>query len=226
VCWLFAPWRSRAMATSVAPGGVMFLVRMLVAPIRRVLRFPVFQLVVVVLIILFLEAFSDKPVLAQIFGGLDSLVIASVDLFGSAFDGNSFTRSFLTTGFWIGYVYVAGLLIFVFLRWALRFLLDRIARTNAWLRNSLARERGIAAYRAWEPLEAIRPPNIPQEKWEETYAWPPNNKPPYPPLAYRLLRDVVSYGVVILIAAALLQWFTPLPVLSWLGRLARVLSVG
>jgi hypothetical protein len=204
----------------------MFLVRMLVAPIRRVLKFPLFQLVMVVLIILFLEAASDQPVLGQIFAVLDRLVIASVDLFGSVFDVKSFTRSFLTTGFWIGYVYVVCLLIYFSLRTAFRYMLDRIARTNAWLRNSLARERGVAAYRAWEPLEAIRPPNIPQEKWEETYAWPPNNKAPYPPLATRLLRDVVSYVVVILIVAALLQWFTPLPVLSWLGRLARMLTIG
>ncbi|MBO0757400.1 MAG: hypothetical protein J2P54_16210 [Bradyrhizobiaceae bacterium] len=204
----------------------MAIIRMLIAPIRGVLRFPVFQMVVVVLIILFLEAGSDEPGLAQIFDGLDKLVIASVDLFGSVFDVKSFTRSFLTTGFWIGYVYVACLMIFFWLRWALGLLLDRIARTNAWLRNALARERGIAAYRAWQPLEAIRPPNISQEKWEEIYAWPPNNKPPYPPLVYRLLRDAVSYVIVILIAAALLQWFTPLPALSWLGRLARVLTVG
>jgi hypothetical protein len=204
----------------------MLLVRTLIAPVRRVLKFPVFQLVMVVLIILFLEAGSDQPVLGQIFAGLDKLVIASVDLFGAAFDVKSFTRSFLTTGFWIGYVYVVCLLIYFSLRAALHHLLDRFARTNAWLRNSLARERGIAAYRAWQPLEAIRPPNIPQEKWEETYAWPPNNKPPYPPLPYRLLREVVSYVVVFLIFAALLQWFTPLPALSWLGRLARMLTFG
>jgi hypothetical protein len=201
----------------------MFLIRMLVAPVGHVLKFPVFQLVMVVLIILFLEAASDQPVLGQIFAVLDRLVIASVDLFGSAFDVKSFTRSFLTTGFWIGYVYVICLLIYLSLRAGFRYLLDRIARTNAWLRNSLARERGVAAYRAWQPLEAIRPPNIPQEQWEATYAWPPNNKPPYPPLPYRLLREVVSYVVMILIVAALLQWFTPLPALSWLGGLARML---
>ena len=204
----------------------MLLVRTLIAPIRRVLKFPVFQLVMVVLIILFLEATSDQPVLGPIFAGLDKLVIASVDLFGAAFDVKSFTRSFLTTGFWIGYVYIVCLLIYFALRAALHYLLDRLARTNAWLRNSLARERGIAAYRAWQPLEAIRPPNIPQEQWEETYAWPPNNKPPYPPLPYRLLREIVSYIVVILIIAAVLQWFTPLPALSWLGRLARMLTFG
>jgi hypothetical protein len=201
----------------------MFLVRMVVAPVRRVLKFPVVQLVMVVLVILFLEAASDRPVLGQIFAVLDRLVIASVDLFGSAFDVKSFTRSFLTTGFWIGYVYVVCLLIYLSLRAGFRYLLNRIARTNAWLRNSLARERGVAAYRAWQPLEAIRPPNIPQQQWEATYAWPPNDKPPYPPLPYRLLRDVASYVVMILIVAALLQWFTPLPALSWLGRLAQML---
>ena len=30
------------------------------------------------------------------------------------------------------------------------------------LRNAIARERGIAAYRAWLPFERIRPVNIPQ----------------------------------------------------------------
>jgi hypothetical protein len=67
---------------------------------------------------------------------------------------------------------------------------------------------------------------VPQEKWEETYAWPANNQPPYPPLAQRVLREVVSYVAVILILAALLQWFTPLPALSWLVRLVRMLTVG
>jgi hypothetical protein len=33
---------------------------------------------------------------------------------------------------------------------------------------------------------------IPQEKWEETFAWPVNNKPPYPPLAKPILRGVMS----------------------------------
>ena len=68
--------------------------------------------------------------------------------------------------------------------------------------------------------------NVPQAKWEETYAWPPNNRPPYPPLAKRVLREIVSYVAVILILAALLQWFTPLPALSWLVRLVRMLTVG
>jgi hypothetical protein len=68
---------------------------------------------------------------------------------------------------------------------------------------SIARERGIAAYRAWVPLERIRPVSIPQEKWEETFAWPANNEPPYPPLAQRILRWVISYVTVGLVAGNL-----------------------
>jgi hypothetical protein len=47
-----------------------------------------------------------------------------------------------------------------------------------YLRSAIARKRGITAYRAWVPFERIRPAHIPQEKWEATYAWPPNNGPP------------------------------------------------
>ena len=91
------------------------------------------------------------------------------------------------------------------------------------LRNAIARERGIAAYRAWVPFERIRPASIPQEKWEETFAWPVNNEPPYPPLTQRILRRVMSYVVVLLLAAVLLQVFTPFPVLTWLGELTKML---
>ena len=204
----------------------MSLIKTLVGPIRRVLRFPLFQLAVVVFVILFLQAADDQSILGQIFNGLDKLVSATMGLIVSVFDVKSFTRSWLTSGFWIAYVYAACLLIYYLARMVFMTMVDRVARSNAWLRNSVARERGIEAYRAWEPLERIRPENVPQAKWEETYAWPPNNKPPYPPLAQRVLREVVSYIAVILILAALLQWFTPLPALSWLVRLVRMLTVG
>jgi hypothetical protein len=204
----------------------MSLIKTLVGPIRRVLRFPLFQLAVVVFVILFLQAADDQSILGQIFNGLDKLVSATMGLIVSVFDVKSFTRSWLTSGFWIAYVYAACLLIYYLARMVFMTMVDRVARSNAWLRNSVARERGIEAYRAWEPLERIRPENVPQAKWEETYAWPPNNKPPYPPLAQRVLREVVSYVAVILILAALLQWFTPLPALSWLVRLVRMLTIG
>jgi hypothetical protein len=88
-----------------------------------------------------------------------------------------------------------------------------------FLRNAIARERGIAAYRAWVPFERIRPANISQEKWEEAFAWPANNKPPYPSLTQRMVRGVIGYVAVVMVAAVLLQVFTPFPVLTWLGKL-------
>ena len=106
---------------------------------------------------------------------------------------------------------------------AFRAVVDFVGWSNAFgLRNAIARERGTAAYRGLGAVERTRPVNIPQEKWEETFAWPANNEPPYPPLAQRILRGVISYVIVVLVAAALLQIFTPFPVLTWLGKLAMI----
>ena len=66
--------------------------------------------------------------------------------------------------------------------------------------------------------------HIPQDKWEEAFAWPANNMPPYPPLAQRILRVVLVYAAVLVAAAILLQIFTPFPVLTWLGRMTGLLS--
>jgi hypothetical protein len=100
--------------------------------------------------------------------------------------------------------------------------IDFVGWSNLFgLRNAIARERGIAAYRAWVPFERIRPVSIPQEKWEETFAWPANNEPPYPPLAQRILRGMIGYGAVVLVAAVLLQVFTPF--LTWVGKLTKML---
>ena len=85
------------------------------------------------------------------------------------------------------------------------------------LRNAIAHERGIEAYRAWVPLEKIRPADISQEQWEATFAWPPNDQPPYPPLAQRIVHGVLSYLIVIAGGAVLIQLFTPFPVLTWLA---------
>jgi hypothetical protein len=145
-------------------------------------------------------------------------------MLSAVFNVKSFTKSWLTTGFWIAYVYLACLLILFLVRVTIRAVVDLVGWSNAFgLRNAIARERGIAAYGAWVPFERIRPDNIPQEKWEETFAWPANNKPPYPPLAQRILRAVISYVVVVLVAAVLLQVFTPVPVLTWLGKLTKML---
>jgi hypothetical protein len=159
----------------------MGMIKLLSAPIRSIVRFPLFQLAVVVAVILLLQAADDTSARGHMFNGLDKLVESTVGLLSAAFNVKSFTKSWLTTGFWIAYVYLAGLLILFLVRVAIRAVVDFVGWSNAFgLRNAIARERGIAAYRAWVPLERIRPVNIPQEKWEETFAWPANNEPPYP----------------------------------------------
>jgi hypothetical protein len=196
----------------------MGLIKLLAAPIRSIARFPLFQFAVVVAVILLLQAADDKSALGQIFNGLDKLVESTVGVLSAIFNLKSFTKSWLTSSFWIGYVYLACLLILFFVSVMIRALVDLVGWSNAFgLRNAIARERGIAAYRAWVPFERIRPVNIPQEKWEETFAWPADNKPPYPPLAHRILRGMISYMAVILVGAVLLQVFTPFPVLIWLA---------
>jgi hypothetical protein len=202
----------------------MGLLKQITAPVRSLVRFPLFQLAIVVAVILFLQAADATSALGRIFTGLDKLVGATVDLFAAVFNVRSFTKSWLTSGFWIGYVYLACLLILYLARLAIGALVDLIGRHNAfWLRTAIARERGIAAYRAWVPFEKIRPPHIPQPQWEEAFAWPANNKPPYPPLAQRMLLGVIINVAVVLAAAILLQVFTPFPVLTWLGQLTRML---
>jgi hypothetical protein len=202
----------------------MGVIKLLAAPIRSIVRFPLFQLAVVVAVILFLQAADDKSAFGQIFNGLDKLVDYTVRSLSTVFNVKSFTKSWLTSGFWIAYVYFACLLILSLLRFTIRAAVDLVGRSNLfWLRNAIARERGIAAYHAWVPFERIRPANIPQEKWEEAFAWPANNKPPYPPLAQRMLRGVISYVAVVLVAAVLLQVLTPFPVLTWLVELTKIL---
>jgi hypothetical protein len=199
-------------------------IRLLAAPIRSIVRFPLFQLAVVVAIILFLQTANDNTTFGQIFHGLDKLVDGTVKLFSELFEVKSFTRSGLTAGLMIAYVYLACLALLFLMRVAIRVIVDFIGWSNAFgLRYAIARERGIAAYRAWVPFERIRPANIPQEKWEEEFAWPTNNKPPYPPLTQRLLRGLISYLTVIMASAILLQIFTPFPVLTWVGKVIKSL---
>jgi hypothetical protein len=202
----------------------MGVIKLLAASIRSIVRFPLFQLAVVVAVILLLQAADDKSAFGQAFNGLDKLVDYTVRSLSTVFNVKSFTKSWLTSGLWIAYVYFACLLILSLLRFTIRAAVDLVGRSNLfWLRDAIARERGIAAYHAWVPFERIRPANIPQEKWEEAFAWPANNKPPYPPLAQRMLRGVISYVAVVLVAAVLLQVLTPFPVLTWLVELTKIL---
>src|SRR5664279_1741696 len=145
----------------------MGMIKQITAPVRSLVRFPLFQLAVVVSLILFLQAADATSALGRIFTGLDKLVGATVDVFAAVFNVRSFTKSWLSSGFWIGYVYLACLLILMLARLAIERIVDFIGRHNAfWLRNAIARERGITAYRAWVPFEKIRPAHIPQPQWE------------------------------------------------------------
>jgi hypothetical protein len=196
--------------------------RLLTLPIRRVANSRLFQLIFVVAVVLLLENFSSNhAVLTRAADGLDKLVDATVQLISDHVHNlRTLTKSMLTDGVMIGYVYIVCLVAFAVLRWVLSLLLDLVGRSNfLWLRKTIARERGIAAYQAWLPLERIRPADYPQAVWEEEFAWPVGDRPPYPPLGTRVVRGTVVYGAVLAGAAALLQFFTPFPVLSWLEKL-------
>jgi hypothetical protein len=193
------------------------MIKLISAPIRGLIRFPLVQFAIVIGIILWLQAADDKSIFGEIFGGLDRLVESTVEMVSAMFTVKSFTRSWLTFGFMIAYVYLAGSLILWLVRLSIIAAVDFAGRHNLfYLRSAIARERGIGAYRAWVPLERIRPDHIPQRDWEERFAWPANNEPPYPPLAHRILRGILFYAAAILIVALLLQFFTPFPVLTWI----------
>jgi hypothetical protein len=193
------------------------MIKLVSAPIRGLIRFPLVQFAIVVGLILWLQAADDKSIFGHIFSGLDRLVEATVETISAIWTIKSFTRSSLTFGFMIAYVYLAGLVILWLVRLLLVAALDFAGRHNLFfLRNAIARERGIGAYRAWVPFERIRPPEISQREWEEAFAWPPDNKPPYPPLGHRLLRGILIYITVVVIVALALQFFTPFPVLTWI----------
>jgi hypothetical protein len=196
-------------------------IRLIAAPIRRIAASRLVQLAAVVAIILLLDHYSyDYAPLRPLAEGLKTAVTATVQLFSDYFRIGILTDPVLQVALMIAYVYLVCLLVFYLLRLAFHALVDAAGRSNfLWLRNTIARERGIAAYQAWLPLERIRPPDCPQEVWEQRFAWPADNKPPYPPLRQRLLRGAISYAVVIIGAAVLLQLFTPFPVLTWLRDL-------
>jgi hypothetical protein len=203
----------------------MGLIKLLARAVRRIFRFPLVQLFIVVAVILLLQAADENSAFGQIFNGLDKLVDGTVGLVSTAFPVKSFTKSWLTFSLMIAYAYLACLLILYVLRLATGVLVYLVARTNAFgLRNTIARERGIAAYRAWLPFERIRPSDISQKEWEETFAWPADDSPPYPGLGRRILGEITSYVVLFGLAAALLQAFTPFPALAWLGQFIQYLA--
>jgi hypothetical protein len=202
-------------------GAVMGAIRLLAAPVRRVANSRLFQFAAVVAIILLLDHYAyDYAALHAVADGLKNIVAATVQLCSDFFRVGILTDPVLQVALMIAYVYVVCLVVFALLRFAAQKAVDLVGRSNfLWLRNSIARERGIAAYRAWVPLETIRPADCPQDKWEQEFAWPADNKPPYPPLHMRILRETITVVVILAAAAIVLQVMTPFPVLGWLRDL-------
>jgi hypothetical protein len=144
-------------AIQTLSGATMGLIKLLAAPIRSIARFPLFQLAVVVFVIFVLQAADDKSAFGQLFNGLDKTVDLTVTSLSAVFNVKSFTKSLLTFSFMIAYVYVPFFLILALTRFLIRIAVDLVGQSNAfWLRNTIARERGIAAYRAWVPFDKIR----------------------------------------------------------------------
>ncbi|MBV8754417.1 MAG: hypothetical protein JO328_16265 [Hyphomicrobiales bacterium] len=200
-------------------------VKLIVAAFRRIIRFPLVQLIIVVAIILFLQGADEASLFGRIFTGLDRLVESTISIISATVTVRAFTRSWLTFTFMIAYVYLACLLILWVLRLVIIGLVYLVAWSNAFgLRSVIARERGIAAYRAWLPFERIRPSEISQREWEETYAWPADNSPPYPSLPRRILTGIAGYGVLIGITLVILQVFTPLTAVTWLRAAVESLT--
>jgi hypothetical protein len=50
------------------------MIKLLAAPIRSIVRFPLFQLAIVVAVILFLQATDEESARSLIFNGVDKLV--------------------------------------------------------------------------------------------------------------------------------------------------------
>jgi len=186
------------------------VIRIVLAPIRRLLSSPLLHFAIVVVLIVVLEAAPNDSLLGKLSDGLDKLVDSTAQLASAAFTFKTITKSLILTAIAMAYVYLCLIAVLYVLRAALRGLVNLVARTNfLWLRTMIARERGIAAYRAWLPLETIRPDHISQQEWETMYAWPPGDRPPYPPLAVRIGRSVVLYAVLfagVVLAIYVYRW--------------------
>jgi hypothetical protein len=92
----------------------MALLRLLATPIRRIIRFPLFQFAAVVFIVLLLQAADEHSLFGLIFDQLDQLVAATVLLCSTLFLVKSVTRSGLPLFFTVAYVYLTLTLFYFF----------------------------------------------------------------------------------------------------------------
>src|SRR5713101_5504627 len=137
------------------------MIKLILAPIRSIVRFPLMQLVIVIGVILWLQAADDKSVLGQIFNGLDKLVDATVQLFSAVFTVKSFTKSWLISGFMITYVYLAGSLLLFLVRLLVNAAIDLAGRTNLlYQRGAIAQNHALTAHRARAPHKTTSPATV------------------------------------------------------------------
>jgi hypothetical protein len=124
--------------------------RLFVAPIRSIVRSRLFQLAAVLAIVLLLDHYSfDYAALHQISATLKALVDTTAQLLSQLFRVGILTDPVLQVGLIVAYVYLVCWILVLFLRVLVRRAVDLIGRSNfLWLRNAIARERGIVAYRA------------------------------------------------------------------------------
>src|ERR1700736_4307787 len=106
------------------------MIKLISAPIRGLARFPLVQFAIVIGVILWLQAADDKSMFGEIFSGLDKIVESTVQTISTVFTVRSFTRSWLTFGFMIAYVYLAGSLILWLVRVLIRVAIDFAGRHN------------------------------------------------------------------------------------------------
>jgi hypothetical protein len=64
---------------------------------------------------------------------------------------------------------------------------------------------------------------MPEAQWEAIYAWPPDGRPPYPPLMQRFVFGLTINIAVVAAILILLQLFTPFPVVTWLVALLKAM---
>jgi hypothetical protein len=113
-------------------GATSTMIKLVTAPIRGIVRFPLVQVAFVVALITFLQAADDNTAFGQLFNILDRLVDSTVRLISAIFNVKAFTRSWLISGLMIAYVYLACLLVLSLVRLAIRALIDSVGRSNAF----------------------------------------------------------------------------------------------
>src|ERR1700721_2147144 len=110
----------------------MALLRLLVAPVRPRLRFPLFPFIAVVAIVFLLQAADEHSLFGWIFDQIDYLVAATVLLCSNLFSVKSFTRSGLTIFLTVAYMYLALAVILFLLRIFIRGMIDLVGWSNAF----------------------------------------------------------------------------------------------